>query len=394
MFSINKSSINELLIILIICGYPFFSMLGSFLSTDFSTIFYRCLVLISGLLVFFLAKKTFSQLEGALLFLFVLFNAFIMCRLIVDFATLTDLDVERYFTQYILFTLAPVFFTFYIGFDRKLSHNFKLKLLFFSSVSLVGNYYLAFNSQGEHIYGMRFGTERLNPISLSYSIVVCYLICTSFFIEKKVFLILLFIVSLFLVFPTGSRGGMFSLCVVFLIQLYYESNVKFNFFLILTSSLFSVFIVLSLAKNYILVNLPEFEFVLQRIGLTDGDRSSDLTSGRAVLWSDSFEQFASNPIFGDAIVERNSNYYPHNIFLESLMSIGVAGTIFLLFFLFLTFYTSKGFYKDKFTRFFFLYFLVFLINSNFSGSIVGSYELYCSSIILISYICFLKRFKH
>ena len=41
-------------------------------------------------------------------------------------------------------------------------------------------------------------------------------------------------------------------------------------------------------------------------------------------------QFSERPLFGDALLERSTFDYPHNIFVESLMSVGIVGTTGLL----------------------------------------------------------------
>jgi O-antigen ligase len=52
-----------------------------------------------------------------------------------------------------------------------------------------------------------------------------------------------------------------------------------------------------------------------------GDDSS--TVDRIVMISDSLEQIKTSPLIGSAFVELNSGFYPHNIFLEAGLALGV-----------------------------------------------------------------------
>ena len=63
-------------------------------------------------------------------------------------------------------------------------------------------------------------------------------------------------------------------------------------------------------------------------GSGSGGESLSITS-RMTSFRGGIEQFYSAPILGDSIIEKNTNFYPHNIMIESLMSTGLIGTFFL-----------------------------------------------------------------
>lgn len=54
------------------------------------------------------------------------------------------------------------------------------------------------------------------------------------------------------------------------------------------------------------------------------------TAERVVMLRAAWEQFASHPWLGDQLVERAYRSYPHNMFLEAGMSLGIAGVVCLL----------------------------------------------------------------
>ncbi|AZN98681.1 hypothetical protein EJ066_16755 [Mesorhizobium sp. M9A.F.Ca.ET.002.03.1.2] len=62
---------------------------------------------------------------------------------------------------------------------------------------------------------------------------------------------------------------------------------------------------------------------LQQIDL-DTDQS---TTMRSLLYAGAWNQFLENPLFGRYVVEMRFNFYPHNIYLESLMAVGALGSL-------------------------------------------------------------------
>ena len=55
------------------------------------------------------------------------------------------------------------------------------------------------------------------------------------------------------------------------------------------------------------------------------------TEIRTVLFAEAWNQFLNNPIAGDRWVTKKESFYPHNIFIEVLMSMGIIGfSIFLM----------------------------------------------------------------
>jgi len=67
--------------------------------------------------------------------------------------------------------------------------------------------------------------------------------------------------------------------------------------------------------------------------LFSGGQSSSLDQ-RPLLFKSAWEQFLSYPILGDQYLSRYANYYPHNIFLEVLMALGIIGGIIFILIIF------------------------------------------------------------
>ena len=55
---------------------------------------------------------------------------------------------------------------------------------------------------------------------------------------------------------------------------------------------------------------------------------NDLSSAyRLIAYNGAWNQFVDNPLFGNAIEEQITNFYPHNVVLEALMATGLIGGI-------------------------------------------------------------------
>ena len=52
--------------------------------------------------------------------------------------------------------------------------------------------------------------------------------------------------------------------------------------------------------------------------------SDPSVAARWLLWRGAMEQFDRSPLLGDSLVESTLRFYPHNAFLESMMTIGMS----------------------------------------------------------------------
>lgn len=64
------------------------------------------------------------------------------------------------------------------------------------------------------------------------------------------------------------------------------------------------------------------DLVLERF--TDAG-TDDSASGRQAAWAASWLQFLEHPVLGDKVFEPTLRHYPHNIVLEALIALGIAG---------------------------------------------------------------------
>ena len=109
------------------------------------------------------------------------------------------------------------------------------------------------------------------------------------------------------------------------------------------------------------------------------------TSDRLVMLRGAWAQFASHPWFGDAIVERTTRTYPHNIFLEAGMSLGAVGLAALVVFAAAAAAAAvRAFRAGWELSWLALLYLVHLVGSVVSGSIVFSSPFWAAAVAVLA----------
>ena len=236
----------------------------------------------------------------------------------------------------------------------------------------------------------RLYNDKLNPISLGHYSLNLFLVTFCIFkfrdeLNSKVaiFTIIFSIVSIFV---AGSRGAVLSLipCAFLIFFDFVDRRRLVNYLLMGFVLLFAV----NLVVQYL---FPENNFYSKFTSLgSSTDASAQI---RYRLYYGAWNQFSTNPIFGDLLEERVFRYYPHNIFLEILMAVGVVG--FVTFLLLLIQVIHRWLiYKRKFIQcseyvFGFTLYLLFIqnfIGVQFSHSLASASQLWYIIILLVSYI--------
>lgn len=172
------------------------------------------------------------------------------------------------------------------------------------------------------------GEETISPLALSYSgslsIALCFyeiLFSKGKKITYKIYLLLVVVVSFIIFFLGASRGSIVALILSFVFMLY-SGTVRNRIKLIMLLIVFTPIVILGVIVT----------------GSSIYDRASNtfdgVETGRFELWNLALDTFYNNPIFGGLIEivnapGYNSNIYPHNILIETLMSSGLIGFILL-----------------------------------------------------------------
>jgi O-antigen ligase len=120
----------------------------------------------------------------------------------------------------------------------------------------------------------------------------------------------------------SSRGAIFSLAFPFLFFIFFKKGKSF----LRSLFIFLFFVLFSVIAYFVAENFGSSAFSRVFTILSDIDSGSD-SAARLDIWYTSILQFLNNPIFGDYVLNRKWNFYPHNLFVEVLMSTGIMGFI-------------------------------------------------------------------
>lgn len=220
-------------------------------------------------------------------------------------------------------------------------------------------------------------------ISMNASLLLLYFFYETNFriklIKQNIYLrTFLLVISVLNLLLSGSRGPFVSL--IFIIIVMFIQKNKLNIYKIFSLTfIFVITIVILLSVfnidlwdlNFIQRIYSNEEFVL----LNDDNRFD--------LYNSALKQFKLNPIFGDKYFENITGTYPHNIFLEVLMSTGLIGFLFFILHLLslVIIYIKKFKHFSEKTFLFYLTFFYFFC-SLFSSSIWGNVEFFIFSALM------------
>ena len=216
---------------------------------------------------------------------------------------------------------------------------------------------------------VQLGGVWVNPLMLSYAasyIIVLLLANFKLPSEVKVSGIhasIIFICALVPLILGASRGSMLGIILVALTLVLSAKNS--------ISKIVNVLLALVALGCLILLSIWFETGPLFRLIETFSGEASPAQNARLVRWSQGLEQFSSAPLFGDALVLHASNNYPHNVFIEVLISTGVIGAAV---FLCLSAFKFRDFLRLRRvpSRFWIMaIFVLAVVGANFSGNITN-----------------------
>lgn len=197
--------------------------------------------------------------------------------------------------------------------------------------------------------------------------------------EKLVKSVLGILIGIFTIFSSSARSPILAIFIILLIVLSYLNELKYWIFLLS----FAVFFVMSI---YFLkqTSASDFEFINRMYNaIFEGNGS-----GRSYYLLKGWNVFKDNVIFGGRILFENG-MYPHNIFIEVLMSMGIVGVVlFFLYFKDITKFKVRYVREQIYYLPFFLFFIQYCVLVLTSASIFGNMEFWSFSAVIISIILF------
>lgn len=334
-FIVRLANLN---LILVICGYQFVTSLFSGLLTDNTqliTVPFRAFTLLIALLTITLTigKKqlTLTAIIYLLFFYWILlFMRFGEDMLITRGFSLTSPKIFQTFLYMLFLTVIPMIAVIksfqYIDFERTLYFCFILL-----SISVILT--LITNQNFQEATNERIDANAaLNTITTGHMGLKTLILGIIIYNHKRIklsfkyFIIIVCLISFFIFLRAGSRGPILS--ATFIILFFIFSKIKSHskaFFICL-----GLFLIIYIFQSLLIDVLDQISPILKE-RLIDRD---DATDDRDPLFLSAIFSFLENPLFGNnfAIVTDEEDWiYPHNIFLESLMQLGIVGLTIILY---------------------------------------------------------------
>ncbi len=194
-------------------------------------------------------------------------------------------------------------------------------------------------------------------------------------IPMKIWNIIILIFSIFMTFLSGSRSPIliFIIILIYIFYLYIKNNkLKLSTYLIFSSIFIFIFSLIYLVVSSNI--LDEFSTIQRFINLTEASKHGKVIDPREMEWASAWNQFLSSPIIGDQIVTTYDYFYPHNIYLEVIMSLGILGGIVFIIILYHIYRKQRSFIhtRNLYGQFLFVIVLYVLMDGIFGQSLWGS----------------------
>jgi hypothetical protein len=226
----------------------------------------------------------------------------------------------------------------------------------------------------------RAALEKINPISLAYVVSSLLLFYMLTFARSKATMIealMIVPVLLLIVSMARSRGMIISTCITLIVYVLALRGTRKIWTLIGLGG--------AAAAIGFYADPEHVASVIEALDQVGQDRSS---AERAVTFEGAWNQFLEDPVFGRYAIEFQLNFYPHNIYLESLMSVGVVGTAPFIVHLGMALRAAIGLIREKDASFTHVFVALLFIRDGIgaaaSGAIWGASGFWIASFIVIA----------
>lgn len=282
------------------------------------------------LLVIHKYRKEIYGRKSVVMLLFLLFWIIYILKVMLNEATIPDLQLSRVWYEYIFYALTYVVLPFlaFFSLDIKKYQDTIINAMIASGFVLgIVSTYLYGSYLGQDLGRLNMlsyitGEDVLSPLALSYSGALTMVLCVYKLIITKdnsrihsIYLISTIALSFIMFLLGSSRGSVIALMVtlpLFILYSRFKQRIWLVIFFILTTPLVIWAIEASGSS------------IFDRIANT----SEDQGGGRSYLWQNAISHFFENPIVGGQV--EIGGIYPHNIFIEILMATGIVGAILMI----------------------------------------------------------------
>lgn len=313
-------------------GFPFLAVAANSLglsSTLFSIIFRGLTASIAMLIIL---RTSARRSWGITVFLF--FWAVYFCRVSVE-SLLNPTDLYHPVSFYWIWGVGVCFLPALCALSYRHADEVKNLQKHLGIIGVLACFLLLVNgstsmmfANGDIVDIERLNSTSLNPISAGHLGVTTALvgICSVLIGSKSrlsaAFWVLVIGIGVSLALMANSRGPIvaFMACMAFIFLA--KAHRKRTYII---SALFLIFaIYFSFSKSG--VDTLNLSAVANRFGASVSAEDASST-GRLLAYKGAVSQFLESPIIGDALEEKSTGFYPHNIILEAFMATGLVGGI-------------------------------------------------------------------
>lgn len=334
---IRLSSFQSVLVVLAIIGYPSVAALASVFelpSTPLSILIRATTLMVAIFIILRSSATNNLHGQGLHLTLLLVFWGAYLARIFID-TLVVESNLSRPNADYWIWSigacLIPTVATLHLRGDGAFSAA--TKPLFYVTLAVavtIVTYGTSFYDKGmdELVDIGRLSLNALNPISAGHVGGTLVLLSTWGLLspgrphwgQARWYLYLGGLaIGLYLLVTAASRGPIVALLATLLFYLV-ASNIR-------RALRYAPIVLGVLAVSYLLASqlesYGEYRLLSRIINIGSGDDMAII--GRQESFYGAFQQFLGSPLIGDALEEKTTNFYPHNILLEALMATGLVG---------------------------------------------------------------------
>jgi O-antigen ligase len=386
---------------LALAGFPFVSILPLLLGVPARpiSIAFRALVLLLSLFV--AARRLLgdrAMLRGLPLASFAVLWACLSLRLMWD-ATLVPLPLHIEWDDYFAFAFGVALLPTIALLELPERGTLRIALWIthvVGSVALIGIAVIAVRGLLSGRLLTRLATDVLNPASVGYhaATVFATAVATRAALAGRTgpgpvvyrgLQLVMMALAITVTVATGSRGPVACLLLLMIITTLVPIDGRASGTR-LTFRCIGLFVIVGFVVSGAMA-VEEISSLSAATRVTDV-LEDESTSERVVMLRGAWDQFASHPWLGDSVVERTTRSYPHNMFLEAGMSIGVVGLTCMAAFATTALAAAvRSFRAGWHFAWLTLVYLIHLVASVVSGSIIFSYPFWAAAIAVLVADC-------
>ncbi|MBP6755428.1 MAG: O-antigen ligase family protein [Bacteroidia bacterium] len=369
--NLNRSSLlKAILIVSVICGYEFLSFFPEILNVETRVINipFRLLMGLACIIILFNNPFHINKKVFLVCFFWLLYLIRFLYETIFN-SDKIQLSLSDYWGYIFLGCLLPML-AFLTTIDKStLDRSLPIIYILLLFVNVFG----LINNQGfllEEVNEMR-AEANIGLNSISFATCAISLIVVSLYLRNKFKFKILIWLSIILAIVniglSGSRGPILQLVLVGLLYLFMNTkkvNPKYIFIGLISFS--GIIYYLSEKFNFLAVLIARFTTSQSELGGSDYERT--------LFIEGAWNQFRNSPLIGDSVEVRPYGIYPHNMLLESFMSLGILGGILCFAILIIAFVKAVQLLKYKEVSWLVILFLFSFIATFTTGSIVNNFR--------------------